>query len=291
MATSGILVAGSISQSMITHPEKLLGPFLKARRAKIDPATCGFSATRRRTPGLRREEVAQRADISAKWYTFLEQGRGGAPSPDVLDRLSSALELTEAERDHLFHLVQPRPRTRFDDDAQRVSPALRLLLDAMEFIPAFVKTSAWDIVAWNAAATAALTDYGALPPDRRNLLRMLFSIPEAQANMDDWDSHARFAVAAFRLETTRVGPSEAANALVRELSLCSPAFAAMWRDNEVAPHGRGVKRIRHKIAGPLTFEYATFAVDGQPDLGLVVFTPATRADTARIKGLVRQSPH
>ena len=272
---------------MATPAEKLLGPFLKARRAKLDPATCGFSAARRRTPGLRREEVAQRANISAKWYTFLEQGRGGAPSPDVLERLSSALELTQAEREHLFHLVQPRQRMSVDDGAQKVSPALRLLLDAMEFIPAFVKTSAWDIVAWNRAAAAALTDYGSLPPGRRNLLRLLFSDPEAQATMDDWDGHARFAVAAFRLETTRVGPSDAANALVVELTNSSKAFSAMWRDNEVGAHGGGVKHIRHKVAGPLTFEYATFAVDGQPDLGLVVFTPATPADTERVKALVR----
>ena len=273
---------------MAKHPEKLLGPFLKARRARLDPVACGFTVARRRTPGLRREEVAQRANISAKWYTFLEQGRGGAPSPDVLDRLSSALDLTQAEREHLFHLVQPRQRVSPDNDAQRISHSLRLLLDAMEFIPAFVKTSAWDIVAWNEAAVAALTDYGALPRERRNLLRMLFSGPEAQANMDGWEGHARFAVAAFRLETTRVGPTEATNALVEELLGSSKAFAAMWRDNEVGPNGRGVKHIMHKVAGPLTFEYATFAVDGQPDLGLVVFTPATAADAARVKALVRR---
>ncbi len=272
---------------MATNAEKLLGPFLRARRAKLDPETCGFSATRRRTPGLRREEVAQRASISAKWYTFLEQGRGGAPSPDVLDRLSSALELTSAEREHLFHLAQPRQRAIADDAAEGIPTALRVLLDAMEFIPAFVKTSAWDIIAWNNAAAAALTDYGALPPNRRNLLRLLFSDPEARTSMDDWEGHARFAVAAFRLETTRVGPSEAACALVDELSRSSRMFAAMWHDHEVGPHGRGVKHIRHKVAGPLTFHYTTFAVDGQPDLGMVVFTPATPADTERVKVLVR----
>ena len=273
---------------METSDENLLGAFLKARRARLDPAACGLRAGRRRTPGLRREEVAERAAISAKWYTFLEQGRGGAPSTDVLDRLSGALELTRVEREHLFHLAQPRQRTICNAAADGVSPALRRLLDAMELIPAFVKTSAWDIVAWNRAAAAALTDYGALPPERRNLLRLLFSEPETRVNMADWEGHARFAVAAFRLETTRVGPSEAAIALADELSRSSREFAAMWRDHEVGPHGRGVKHITHQVAGPLTFEYATFAVDEQPDLGLVVFTPATPVDVERVKALVRR---
>ena len=276
------------TRRMTATEENVLGAFLKVRRARLDPAACGFRAARRRTPGLRREEVAQRANISAKWYTFLEQGRGGAPSTDVLNRLSAALDLTEAEREHLFHLAQPRQRMSVDAAASRVSPALRLLLDAMEFIPAFVKTSTWDIVAWNGAATAALTDYGALPPERRNLLRLLFAEPETRANMADWEGHARFAVAAFRLETARVGPSEAASALAYELSQASRDFAAMWRDHEVGPNGKGIKRIQHRTAGPLTFEYATFAVDEQPDLGLVVFTPATPADMKRVKALVRR---
>lgn len=266
--------------------DKQLGPFLKARREKMDPSVCGFSAGRRRTPGLRREEVAQRANISPKWYTFLEQGRGGPPSIEVLHRLSAALDLTSAEREHLFHLAQPRTRTTSVDMACNVPLSLQRLLDAMEFIPALVKTSAWDIVAWNRAAVLTLTDYGAMPPERRNLLRMLFADPAVKASMDDWESHARFAIAAFRLETARVGRDDDTLALVEELSTTSAAFAAMWSDHEVAPHGRGVKTIRHTVAGTLSFEYATFAVDGRADLGLVVFTPATPAATASVRALV-----
>ncbi len=271
---------------MVTDAGKLLGPFLKARRARLDPATYGFSTARRRTPGLRREEVAQRANISAKWYTFLEQGRGGAPSSEVLDRLSRALRLTDAEREHLFHICQPRQWANIED-AYEVSPSLRRLLDAMEYIPAFVKTSVWDIVAWNTAAAATLTDYGALPPGQRNLLRLLFAEPETRTNMADWETHARFAVAAFRRETTRVGLSEAADALVQELSGSSCTFDAMWRDNQVGAYGGGVKHINHKVVGPLMFEYSTLAIDGQPELGLVLFTPATPADLASVKALVR----
>ena len=270
---------------MVIDAGNLLGPFLKARREKLDPATHGFSTARRRTPGLRREEVAQRANISAKWYTFLEQGRGGAPSPEVLDRLSRALRLTDAEREYLFQLSQPRQPAKVQD-AGSVPPSLRRLLDAMEYIPAFVKTPVWDIVAWNTAAAAALTDYGALAPAQRNLLRLLFAEPETRTDMADWEMHARFAVAAFRRETTRLGPSEAAETLVQELSETSSTFDGMWRDYQVGPYGGGVKHIHHKVAGPLTFDYSTLAVEGQPELGLVVFTPATPADLARVKALV-----
>ena len=267
--------------------DKPLGTFLKARRERIDPARYGLDKSRRRTPGLRREEVAQRASISAKWYTFLEQGRGGPPSLDVVDRLSRALDLTEAERDHLLHLVQPQRKVADASPHVRVPPALRRLLDVMEHIPAFVKTATWDIVAWNRAAATVLTDYGSLPADERNLLRLLFSGPEVRNGMADWESHARFAVAAFRSETTRVGMAEAAATLVAELRGSSAAFNAMWADNEVGVYGAGLKEIVHPVTGTMQFEYSTLAVDGRSDLGLVVFTPATERDAARVRSLVQ----
>ena len=270
---------------MATAVENPIGLFLKARRAKIDPTSCGFETSRRRTPGLRREEVAQRANISAKWYTFLEQGRGGAPSVDVIYRLSVALTLSDAEREHLLHMVQPRQASA-DSAGERVSPALRRMLDAMELIPAFVKTATWDISAWNHAATVALNDYGAMPPAERNLLRLLFAGPHIRTTMADWESHARFAVAAFRLETGRMGSNETTLALVEELSGSSPEFAAMWADNEVGTHGAGMKSITHPVAGSLRFEYSTLLVEGQPDLGLVAFTPASPADLERVRSLV-----
>lgn len=271
---------------MATSPDNPLGAFLKARRTRLDPAAFGVAGARRRTPGLRREEVAERAGISAKWYTFLEQGRGGPPSDEVLGRLSGALALTRSERDHLFDLVKPRRAPDEDAAGAGVPSALRRLLDAMEYVPAFVKTATWDIVAWSRAGALALTDYGALPPERRNLLRLLFSSTETRAGVVDWETHARFAVAAFRLETARAGSCGSAQALVDELCASSAAFLAMWNDNEVSAHGQGVKRIAHPVAGALTFDYATFAVDGRPDLGLVTFAPATPADAERVRALV-----
>src|SRR5690349_8281017 len=147
-------------------PSNLLGSYLKDRRARLDPVSFGFGATRRRTPGLRREEVAQRANVSATWYTWLEQGRGGAPSVDVLDRVARALVLNDAEREHLFLLARP-PQMRSSPARGGISPHLRRVLDALEYSPALVKNVMWDIVAWNEAAAAVLVDYNQLPPERR----------------------------------------------------------------------------------------------------------------------------
>ena len=162
------------------------GTYLKDRRAKLDPAALGFPLTRRRTPGLRREEVAQRANVSATWYTWLEQGRGGAPSPDVLGRIARALMLTDVEREHLFLLALGRPPEVHYQIADGVTPRLQRVLDSLELSPAYVKTSTWDIVAWNRAATAVLCDYAALAPAQRNGLRLVFCNPRVRSAMPNW---------------------------------------------------------------------------------------------------------
>lgn len=266
-----------------------LGVYLKDRRSKLDPAAFGLAGARRRTPGLRREEVAQRANISATWYTWLEQGRGGAPSAGVLERIAHALMLTEAEREHLFLTALGRPpEVRYRED-EGVTPRLQRVLDALALSPALVRTATWDVVAWNRAAAAVLTDYGALPPAQRNILRLIFLDPRARAAQLDWESVARFVVAAFRADATRAGAIDRSKALVEELSQRSPEFAAMWRDHDVRHYGEGVKRLRHPIAGLLSFEYSAFAVDGRPDLGMVIYNPVTREDARRIQALLGEA--
>lgn len=276
---------GSDRLSMIPD-SNLLGSYLKDRRAKLDPAAFGISATRRRTPGLRREEVAQRANVSATWYTWLEQGRGGAPSADVLDRLADALALTAVEREHLFLLAQHRPPEVEFQASEPITPQLQRLLDSLEFSPTVVKTPLWDIVAWNNAATAVLTDYAVLPPEQRNVMRLLFCEPRVRAGMVNWEEDVRFAVAAFRAETARFGNPERVAALVDELSESSPEFSAIWRDYNVANYGEGVKRLQHPAAGLVTLEYSSFAVDGRPDLGLLIYTPATAADREHVRAII-----
>ena len=270
--------------------ESLLGTYLKDRRTKLDPAAFGFPAERRRTPGLRREEVAQRANISATWYTWLEQGRGGAPSADVLDRIAGALMLTDVEREHLFLLGLGRPPEARYQKNDGVTPRLQRVLDALEPCPALIRTATWDVVAWNRAATVMLTDYGALPPQQRNVLRFIFLDPRVRAAQYDWDSVARFVVGAFRVDAARAGAAAEVEPLVEELCRLSPEFAAMWGDHDVHAHGEGAKHIKHPILGPITFEYSTFAVDGRPDLNMLVYNPSTPEDAARIAALMDAQP-
>jgi transcriptional regulator with XRE-family HTH domain len=267
-----------------------LGTYLKDRRAKLDPTAFGFPLKRRRTPGLRREEVAQRANVSATWYTWLEQGRGGAPSADVLDRIARAMMLTDVEREHLFLLGLGRPPEVRYHAPEGISPRLQRVLDTLEYSPAFIRTATWDVIAWNRAAAAVLTDYSTLPDGQRNVLRMMFRDSRVRAAQPNWQSVARYVVASFRADVARAGAARNVQSLVDELCATSPEFAAMWRDNDVQGHGDGVKVLHHPIAGPLSMEFSAFAVDGRPDLNMVIYNPATPADADKIRALLKSLP-
>ena len=268
--------------------ENMLGDYLRDRRAKLDPASFGLPLKRRRTPGLRREEVAQRAHVSATWYTWLEQGRGGSPSADVLERISRALMLTDVEREHLFLLALGRPPEARYRVVEGVTPRLQRVLDTLEISPAFIKSATWDVIAWNKAATVVLWDYASVPAGERNILRRMFCDPLARERQLDWESVARFVVAAFRADAIRAGASEAVKDFVDELSRASPEFEMMWRENAVRSHGEGTKHLRHP-AGLPGLEYSSFAVDGRPDLAMVIYNPATQADADLIRSLIAAS--
>ena len=270
----------------LVRNENALGSFLRDRRSRMDAVALGLPAARRRTPGLRREEVAQRANVSVTWYTWLEQGRGGAPSADVLDRIARALMLTDVEREHLFLIGLGRPPEVRYRESDGVSPRLQRVLDALELSPALIKTATWDVIAWNRAATVMLADYGAMAPRERNVLRMMFCNPAVRARQLDWESVARFVVATFRADAARIGATGNVGALVDELSRTSPEFAAMWREKEVGHHGEGTKTLRHPTLGVLPLEYSSFTVDGRPDLSMVVYNPATPEVAAEVKRLI-----
>ncbi|TDG05834.1 XRE family transcriptional regulator [Paraburkholderia guartelaensis] len=276
--------------SIPIHSAGSLGDFLKRCRTRLDPASFGFSG-RRRTPGLRREEVAQRANISPTWYTWLEQGRGGAPSPEVLERICGALMLTDPEREHLFMLGLGRPPEVRYKPVDGVNPRLQRLLDSLRFSPAIVKTATWEVVAWNRAAAIVLTDYGKLPPGQRNILRFLFCNPDVRAKQHDWDSVARFVVGAFRADVARAGLVSAVGELVDELCSVSPEFDALWRENEVLAHAEAdhVKRLHHPTLGLIALEQSAFSVDGRPDLHMIVYNPVDAGQAERIKALIEQS--
>lgn len=269
--------------------DNLLGTYLKDYRGRIDPATFGFSSSRRRTPGLRREEVAQRANISPTWYTWLEQGRGGAPSKEVLNRIAESLLMTAPEREHLFMLAFGHPPEVVYTVPAGVTPRLQRLLDRFEVSPAIIKTATWDVLAWNRAAAVVLTDYSLLPVEQRNILRLMFSNAGVRAKQDNWLSMARFVVAAFRADAIRAGAASQVNRLVDELCQLSPEFATLWRDNDVRVHGEGTKRLQHPVIGALELEYSSFAVEGRPDLSMIVYNPVSIAEEERIRGLIYRS--
>ena len=271
---------------MLPDTDNALGQFLRDRRSRLDAAAFGFGGGRRRTPGLRREEVAQRANISPTWYTWLEQGRGGAPSADVLNRIAIGLMLTEPEREHMFILGLGRPPEVTYKSADAVTPRLQRVLDALTISPAIIKTATWDVVAWNAAAATMLTDYGALPPAQRNILRLMFTNPRMKAAQEDWLSVARYVVGSFRADAARAGAGAEIADLVDELSRLSPEFAALWRDNNVAGHADGVKRLHHPEHGLIILEFSAFAIEGRPDLGMLVYNPASEDTARRIEDLM-----
>ena len=275
---------------MTTNLDNPLGLYLRDRRTRLDPGAFGFPTQRRRTPGLRREEVAQRANISPTWYTWLEQGRGGAPSPDVLNRIAGGLMLTEAEREHLFMLALGRPPEVRYKSADGVTPRLQRLLDGMLASPAIIKTATWDVVAWNPAAALVLTDYGALRREERNILRLVFANDRVRGAQEDWESTARFVVGAFRADAVRAGAVSEVGQLVAELCATSPEFAALWADNDVRFHGEGTKRLRHPVLGTIELEYSGFAVDGRPDLGMIVYNPVDPDVADRIRAMNSPKP-
>ena len=270
----------------LNAPALTLGAFLRDRRGRLSPGP--GSESRRRTPGLRREEVATRAGVSVTWYTWLEQERGGAASKEVLERLARALELDATGREVLFLLAQQRPPPLKPAPPAPVAPALQRVLDALVTSPAYVKTPAWDIVAWNAAADVVLNDWTTTPVPERNLLRRIFGDPAAYPRWPTWEADARFLLAVFRVDVARAGDCPEAEALAAELQASSPDFRRLWAENDVRSHWGGVKQLPHAKAGLLTLEYSTFAVDGANGLSMVVFTPTTAADACKIAALISE---
>ncbi|HEY9679059.1 MAG TPA: helix-turn-helix transcriptional regulator [Drouetiella sp.] len=264
-----------------------LGTYLKDRRTKMDPGALGFPMSRRRTPGLRREEVAQRANVSTTWYTWLEQGRGGAPSDLVLDRIAGALMLTDTEREHVYLLALGRPPEVKYKASDGITPRLQGVLDALPLSPAFIRTQTWDVVGWNKPASLVFTDYDKLKHAERNIMRLLFLDPEKRAHMPAWSDVARSIVASFRADIVRAGATDAVKALVDELCEANPEFKQMWEDNHVVMHGEATKQIRHPVVGLLCLDVSSFSVEGRPDLSLVIYNPASEADADKIRELLK----
>ena len=253
-----------------------LGDFLRARREATAPATLGLAeGQRRRTPGLRREEVASLAGLSTTWYTWVEQGRDVAVSPHGLARIAATLRLDRAARAYLFDLAGRRDPVP-EPDSEALPAALPACVDAIA-TPAYVLDRAWNFRAWNDAAARLFTGAlarGAPPP---NLLRFVFLDPLARALLPDWPARARRVLAEFRADCAAHLEDAPVARLLAELRRDSADFAELWDLHGVTGREGGARVFAHPTLGPLRHDQTTFAVAGRPDLKLVILTPALDA--------------
>ncbi|WP_225851239.1 helix-turn-helix domain-containing protein [Streptomyces sp. HPF1205] len=245
-----------------------LGDFLRTRRSQLRPEDVGVSSygERRRVPGLRREELALLAGVSASYYTRLEQGESLSASPEVLDALAGALLLDESERRYLHDVARTsrrRPRGR-RPAPERVSEPTRQLLNALGNVPAIVLGRRSDVLAWNRlghALFAGHLDPGApeRPEERPNMTRLVFLDPHVRELYADWPSKARAAVGNLRLVAGRHPEDAALHTLVGELSAKSPEFAAMWADHRIRACSVASYEMRHPLVGSMTVTQQTLS--------------------------------
>jgi transcriptional regulator with XRE-family HTH domain len=257
------------------------GNFLRSRRERLTPSSVGLSdGFRRRTPGLRREEVALLAGVGTTWYTWLEQGRDVRPSTEVLSALADALHLDPAERRHLFLLNgRSSPELR-PAGPEHVEEPLRRMLGSLTGQPAYVLGRRWDILAWNRAAEALFGNYSLLQGDERNIMHMLFANEEHRRLLIDWDELAPAVLAMFRADSARYAGDRDFERLIATLKRSSSEFRQWWERYEVLRPLAGQKRIQHALEGRMVFEYTTLAIIDRPDMKLVVYTPLEEDKTA-----------
>ncbi|AGL18231.1 helix-turn-helix transcriptional regulator [Actinoplanes sp. N902-109] len=245
-----------------------LGAFLRSRRERLSPADAGLPPTgRRRTPGLRREEVAMLAGMSATWYTYLEQGRDVRPSEQVLRALAGTLRLSDAERDHLLHLAGGTPVAGEADETP--DPATAALPALLGPHPAYLTGARFDVLACNDAATHLLSGLRA----GTNLARWIFLHDEARTVLVDWEPVAQGLLARLRAAAARHPGHAGFDRLVADLHRASPEVRAWWPRYDIATASSGVKRVRHPEQGVITLRHTALLVADHPDQTLVVYTP------------------
>jgi len=256
-----------------------LGAFLSSRRARLRPDEFGLPKGPRRTPGLRREEVALLSGVSVSWYTWLEQGRDIQPSANALHRLSNILKLDRIESAHLFALSARTPPPATPDE--NLSEGLRKLVEALNPTPAYIRNTRLDILAWNPAIADLFVDYGTLQPHERNTLRLLFLHQPYQTLIQEWEQMARGMIATFRAARAQATDKTPFDSLIKELSSLSTEFRLWWQDTDVRGFDEGCKRLRHPKMGHIEFTYIALAPTDRPDLSLVTYIPKPSAHESR----------
>ncbi|PZR96702.1 MAG: transcriptional regulator [Candidatus Chloroheliales bacterium] len=257
-----------------------LALFLRTRRARLSPRQVGLPAVgRRRTPGLRREEVAEVAGVGVSWYTWLEQGRAITVSASVLDSVARALQLDASERNHLFILAREEVPAAPTPLTFSVDLAVKQILDSLEIYPAYVTNARWDVVAWNQAACRIFADFTTLSTRDRNLLWFMFKHPLARQLYVDWEATAQQTLALFRASTGRYISETWFTELVVTLSCASPEFAAWWSHNEVHGTPETDKEINHPKLGYLALQPTILPLAQTPDLCMMIYTTAPGTNT------------
>lgn len=246
-----------------------MAEFLRARRARRQPEDLGLTpfGSRRRVPGLRREELAQAAALSVDYYVRLEQGRLRNPSQEVVDAVATALALDPTERRYLHNLA--RPSTASEPAGwPALQSTIQTLLDNMQ-VPAAIYSRWGEVLAWNPLAAALLVDFGALPQEERNMPRLVFLNAEVASRFVDWEGKARDLVSQLRMESGRTPDDERLATLIGELTMKSPDFARLWATHRVREKTRGGHRYRHPIVGEFFLRYEAFRPPDAPDVALV----------------------
>ena len=259
-----------------------LADFLRTRRMRLSPEQVGLiRGGRRRTPGLRREEVAQLANVGVSWYTLLEQGRDVHPSREVLHSIADALQLTPDERHHLFLLANQQPLVDTYASDEPVSPALRRVLDALTPIPAYIIGRRWNYLAWNTTAEQIFLLPKLAPPYEYNAIWRVFTDPmRRHLNKEpNWEQVALKVLEELRADSVRYADEEWFKRLIADLQRVSPEFRAWWPRHDVRGRADAQKAIEHPLVGCLMFEHTTLQVPTQPELKLMIYTPLPETDT------------
>jgi len=257
--------------------------FLRSCRARIEPADVGLRGPcKRRSPGLRREDVAALAGVSVTWYTWLEQGRDINVSADVLERIAASLRLSQEEREFLFSLVHGRPAPRMSE-REEVSDSLWRTIRLLP-VPALVITLRWDVVAWNHLAARIFRDYGAIPAAERNLLRIILT-DEQYRSEPDFELRARRLLAKFRVDFSQCAGDESFATLIAELTECVPDFQRLWRTTEIASNLSGVNFVHHHNLGDLWFDHSSYVPEGSTFLRVLMFVPRDAHTAATVTSL------
>ena len=252
-----------------------LADLLRTRRDRLTPADVGLPAgSRRRTAGLRREEVAQLAGVSTTYYTFLEQGRDVRPSRQVVAALAGALRLSSAERAHLFRLAGVTPAADDQGHAETVDPVVAAMVARLDPYPAYLKGRRWDVLAANRAARALFTDWSARAPGDRNKVWWMFTDPAARKVYVDWEKEAADMLARFRTAAARRLDDPDFIDLIERLHQASPEVRRWWPRYDVRPVGGGTKHLHHPALGDVLFQHAVLQVADHPEQTLVYFTSA-----------------